>query len=324
MTGYGQMGTMNAQGYELNLSDYFPEDWDGWTDIPENILSAGMKDGDLYGLLETNTRALAYRKDIAEQNGVTEEDLTVETLDDLTNLIQKMCVYDDSGNLIMAGCDLPTGTSSPEQWAHFIATNYDPEFEYWSEDNTASFNSDAMKQAMEYSKGLFDAGYCFPSDASNTTQGIITGLSSMSLIPESSYAQANMAFPDQIGFVNCTLNTMLIGNFIVANANTPNPAQAADLVMYFFNEESLKEKASLGQYTVRTSLEDWYIENYPHMENGVTAYQHATPMADSRNPFYNEGIVSFRNHWETYMNGIEDVDTALSTAESEWNAIVGG
>ena len=56
MTGYGQMGSMNAQGYELNLSDYFPEDWDGWTDIPENILSAGMVDGDLYGLLESNTR----------------------------------------------------------------------------------------------------------------------------------------------------------------------------------------------------------------------------------------------------------------------------
>lgn len=324
MTGYGQMGTMNSQGYELNLSDYFPEDWDGWTDIPENILSAGMKDGDLYGLLETNSRVLAYRKDIAEQNGVTEEDLTVETLDDLTNLIQKMCVYDDSGNLVMAGCDVQTSTSSPEQWAHFIATNFDPEFEYWAEDNTATFNCDAMKQAMEYSKGLFDAGYCFPSDPSNTTQGIITGLSSMSLIPESSYAQADMAFPGQIGFVNCSLNTMLIGNFIVANANTPNPAQAADLVMYFFNEESLKEKSTLGQYTVRTSLEDWYIETYPHFENVVKAYQHSTPMADSLNPFYNEGIVSFRNHWETYMNGIEDLDTALSTTESEWNAIVGG
>ena len=324
MTGYGQMGTMNAQGYELNLSDYFPEDWDGWTDIPENILSAGMKDGDLYGLLETNTRARAYRKDIAEQNGVTEEDLTVETLDDLTNLIQKMCVYDDSGNLVMAGCDVQTSTSSPEQWAHFIATNFDPEFEYWNDDNTAAFNSDAMKQAMEYSKSLFDAGYCFPSDPSNTTSGIISGLSSMSLIPESNYTQADMAFPGQIGFVNCTLNTMLIGNFIVANADTPNPAQAADLVMYFFNEDSLKEKATLGQYTLRTSLNDWYVETYPEFENVVTAYEHSTPMASTLNPNYNECIVSFRNHWETYMNGIEDADTALSTAESEWNAIVGG
>ena len=324
MTGYGQMGSMNAQGYELNLSDYFPEDWDGWTDIPENILSAGMVDGDLYGLLETNTRALAYRKDIAEQNGVTEEDLTVETLDDLTNLIEKMCVYDDSGNLIMSGCDVQTSTSSSEQWAHFIATNFDPEFEYWNDDNTAAFNSDGMKQALEYIKGLYDAGYCFPSDPSNTTMGIVSGLSSMSLIAESAYAQANMAFPDQIGFVNCSLNTMLIGNFIVANADSPNPAQAADLVMYFFNEDSLKEKATLGQYCVRDSLKDWYVETYPHLENVVTAYEHSTPMADSLYPNYTECIVSFRNHYEAYMNGIEDIDTALSTAESEWNAIVGG
>ena len=324
MTGYGQMGSMNAQGYELNLSEYFPEDWDGYTDIPENLLSAGMVDGNLYGLLEPATRILAYRKDIAEQNGVTEEDLTLDSLEDLTNLVQKMCVYDDSGNLIMAGWDVQTGTNSPEQQNQFIASNFMDNYELWDSESKAAFNNDATRQSWEYLKGLFDAGYCFPSDASNTTSGIISGLSSMSLIDEKSYAQADMAFPGQIGFVEMNINTMLIGNFIVANANTPIPEHAADLVMYMFNPESLKQKATLGQYTQRASLDDWYLETYPEFENVVKAYQNSYSMASTLNANYNECIVSFRNHFEAYMNGIEDLDTALSTAESEWNAIVGG
>ncbi len=324
MTGYGQMGSMNAQGYELNLSEYFPEDWDGYTDIPENLLSVGMVDGNLYGLLEPNTRILAYRKDIAEQNGVTEEDLTLNSLDDLTNLVEKMCVRDSNGNLQMAGWDLPTGTSSPEQPVQFIATNFAEDFGLWGADNKATFNCEAGRKAWEYLKGLYDAGYCFPSDASNTTSGIISGLSSMSLVAESSYAQANMAFPDQIGFVKMNVNTMLIGNFIVANANTPNPEQAADLVRYLFNEESLQSKATLGQFTVRTSLDDWYIQTYPQFENVVGAFKHSYPMAATLNPQYNECIKVFRNHYETYMNGVEDLDTAMSAAESEWNTIIDG
>ena len=324
MTGYGQMGSMNAQGYELNLSEYFPEDWDGYTDIPENLLSAGMVDGDLYGLLEPATRILAYRKDIAEQNGVTEEDLTIDSLDDLTNLVKKMCVYYDSGNLVMAGWDLQTSTSSSEQTIQFIASNFMDGYELWDDDSKASFNNDATRQAWEYLKGLYDAGYCFPPDPSNTTSGLISGLSSMSLIAENNYTQADMAFPDQIGFVKMNINTMLIGNFIVANANTPYPEQAADLVMYMFNEESLKQKATLGQYTMRTSLDDWYVENYPEFENVVLAYSNSYAMADTLNANYTECIQTLRNPYEAYMNGIEDLDTALSAAESEWNAIVGG
>ncbi len=324
MTGYGQMGTMNAQGYELNLSDYFPEDWDGYTDIPENLLSVGMVDGKLYGLLEPATRILMYRKDIAEQNGVTEDDLKLETLDDLTNLVKKMCVYDDSGNLVMAGWDVQTGTSSSEQPMTFIGSNFSDNYELWGSDSKASFNNEASVKTIEYLKGLFDAGYCFPSDPSNTTAGVISGLSSMSLQPESAYAQADMAFPGQIGIVEMSLNTMLIGNFIVANADTPNPVQAADLVQYMFNEESLKQKATLGQYTMRTSLDSWYLENYPEFTNVVKAYANSYPMASTLNANYTECVKTLRNHYETAMNGIESIPDALAAAESEWNAVVGG
>ena len=38
MLGYGQIGSVQRAGNLLNLSEYLPEDWDGYDDFYENIL----------------------------------------------------------------------------------------------------------------------------------------------------------------------------------------------------------------------------------------------------------------------------------------------
>ena len=81
MTGYGQLGTIVSQGHTVNLSEKIPADWDGWTDIPQNLLSAGMKDGNVYGILEPATRLYYYNKEYAEMMGATEEELQIHSLD---------------------------------------------------------------------------------------------------------------------------------------------------------------------------------------------------------------------------------------------------
>ena len=63
MTGYGQLGTIVSQGHTVILSEKIPADWDGWSDIPENLLAAGMKDGNVYGILEPATRLYYYNKE---------------------------------------------------------------------------------------------------------------------------------------------------------------------------------------------------------------------------------------------------------------------
>ena len=90
MTGYGQLGTIVSQGHTVNLSEKIPADWDGWTDIPQNLLSAGMKDGNVYGILEPATRLYYYNKEYAEMLGATEEELQIHSLDDLAALAKKL------------------------------------------------------------------------------------------------------------------------------------------------------------------------------------------------------------------------------------------
>lgn len=106
MLGYGQMGSVLDLGYVQNLDEYIPENWDGLTDIAQNVLDAGKKDGSLYGLFSPSTRVWMYRKDIAQQQGVTEAELTLKTPDDFFNLVRKLTVRDDSGKVVTYGLEI--------------------------------------------------------------------------------------------------------------------------------------------------------------------------------------------------------------------------
>ena len=325
MSGFGQIGTLYNQDSILDVTQYIPSEWDGYTDIPQNLLDVGSVDGHIYGLLEPSTRVFFYRKDIAEANGVTEADLQVKNLDDLKKLVEKMCVY-DGDNLLVAGLDVmtaATGSGSPEQYFYFTSANIDKDIKLWGSDYKATFNNETGIEAMNYLKGLYDAGYCFQSDPSDITAGIVSGLSAMTLTSEAVYATADAAFPGNIGIVPADLNSILIGNFIVVNKTTEHPTEATDLLTYMFSTEACKTKAEgLGQYTLRTSLDDWYIETLPQMKNVVQYYKNSESFSDYLNPTYNQQITVFRQTYEKMMETDIAISQALTEAESEWNAII--
>ena len=205
MSGYGMFGSFQSQDYMLNLTEYIPQDWDGYTDIGSNFLEAGQVEGNLYGLLEPSTRLLMYRKDIAEQNGVSEEELRVNSLEDLENLAMKMRVTDDKGNLIVSGLELvttATGPTSPEQIYSFISRNIDLENGgLWNENGQALFAGDEGIASFEYLKKLYDEGVSLPSESGDTNIGLISGLAAMSITTESSYGSADAVYPGQIGII---------------------------------------------------------------------------------------------------------------------------
>ena len=55
---------------------------------------------------QPSTRVYEYRKDIAQTNGVTEEDLHITSAEDFYNLVRKMTVYDASGKVTTYGLEL--------------------------------------------------------------------------------------------------------------------------------------------------------------------------------------------------------------------------
>lgn len=325
MSGYGMFGSFQAQDYMLDLSNYIPADWDGYTDIGANFLDAGKVGGDIYGLLEPSTRVFMYRKDIAEQNGVTEADLQLDSLDDLENLAKKMCVKDGNGNLVMSGLELMTtasGPNDPVQIFSVISRNEDVSYGLWDSDGLASFNNDAGIAAMKYIKNLYDEGISLPSESGDNTSGLVSGLASMCLTAEAVYGTANATYPDQIGIVPCTMNSLLIGNFICVNKDTQYADQAVDLLTYMFSADSCKKKAEgLGMYTMRDSLKSWYAETFPELSAIPTYYDHSYAYSDTAIPYFNEAITGLRNGMESIMAADADVEATFADCEAQWNAL---
>lgn len=104
MLGYGQMGSVLDLGYVQNLDEYIPENWDGL-------------------------------EDIARQQGVTEEDLTLETPEDFYDLIRKLTVRDEKGNVVTYGLELD---QDAEQFFYSLASMYQKDrVLLWNDDMTA-------------------------------------------------------------------------------------------------------------------------------------------------------------------------------------------
>ncbi|GEM_PF-1045742 len=319
MLGYGQMGSIQDLGYCLNLDQYIPEDWDGYDDFYENVLKSGYKDGSLYGLFAPSTRVWEYRKDIAEANGVTEEELYIKTPDDFYNLVRKMTVYDDSGKVKTYGLELdPDG----EQDFFALTSMYDEELALWNDDLTAAFNKEASAKALDGMKALIEEGVVCFRDPSATIFGVAAGTAAMDLTAETNYAVSEAAYPGNIGIVKNDMNTLLIGNYLAVNAASRNPDTAAEVFLHLYSKESqqvLAEKAAL--YSGRKSLDDAYLELNPEFENVIYAYQKSYPYSFTMNKLYSTVIVDFRTGMELIIKGADSVST-LEDMEAQWNSVI--
>ena len=97
--GLGQIGPVQASGNMLPLDDYLTG-WDGYEDIPSNVLDIGRKDGVLYCLPMLEMRILWYRTDLFKEAGL---DRPPQTLDEIYEYAKKLTKHDGSGNITMSG-----------------------------------------------------------------------------------------------------------------------------------------------------------------------------------------------------------------------------
>jgi ABC-type sugar transport system, periplasmic component len=325
MLGYGQMGTVQANGNLLALDQYIPADWDGWKDFLPNIMAVCKKDGKLQALFNPSTRVYFYRKDIAKQHGVTEADLKVKTPEDLYKLARKMVVRDAKGNTMISGLEIGTASSgglSPEQQLLVFMGYQTPKPAIWNEDLSPNFNSEAAVKAMKTMYGLFKEGLSLRTEPGATTLGIQSGISAMTLSPEAIYGATNDAFPGQIGIVDCDLPTLLIGNYIAVNAASAHKKEAVDMLLHLFSKESCRVLAKgTGLYSGRASLNDDYVALNPEYAKVVKAYAKSVPLGVSMNPYYNKMISLLRSASESvFMDA--DPKTALDKAASQYEAML--
>lgn len=319
MLGYGQIGAIQRAGNLLDLSDYLGEDWDGYEDFYENILDVCKRDGDLYALFKPSNRNIFYRKDIAEQNGVTEEDLQIETPEDLASLVEKMTVKDDSGNVVTYGMELDP---DEEQELFTIMGLFTDNPELWNDKYEAAFNSDAGVKAMEFEKELYDSGNICFQDATAATSGLASGVAAMCIDANTGFVTADSAFPGQIGCARYERPNLLIGDYLAVNARTKNPEVVVDLFKHMFSKESLTTFATVaGQYAGRKSVDDAYEDINPEYANIVHSYQKAYSYGVPMHPNYGECNTYIHIAMESIFQGA-DPKQAMDEAAEQWNAVV--
>ncbi len=321
LSGYGQFGTLYNMGSLMAIDDYIPEDWDGYDDIQQNFYDVGTVDGSTYGLFMPNTRVITYRKDIAEQNGVTEEDLSIENFDEFVELIKKMTVMDDAGNTTMYGLDLQYATNA-EQQMFVSAAMIEDDYHLWNDDSTAAFNTDAAYEVWDTFKQLYDEGYISIKDAAAADNGLMQGTAAMVIDSEAFFANANNTYPDNVGIVGNHSNTLMIGDFFCVNPNGSNIEDSVELLLHMFSIESWETHISVrNAYPARISLTESYAALNAEFDNVVLAFEKSNPYSYTPNTKFTEVVVPLRTAMETVFFQ-SDSKTELDKAAEEWNGIV--
>ncbi len=322
--GFAQFYTLAGNGNMLDLSGYIPADWDGYGDIPENILNLGKVDGNIHALLVPEARALYYRKDIAEENGVTAEDLDIKTLDDLVALAKKMTIK-DGNDVVVEGLDVVTiAGNSPEQTA-FIYGQMEGAPKLWADDLNPQFNDPAYVTSANKVKALLDEGYAIPQ--SPGINYFNTDVAAMSINTQTSIEGTSIpaisGLGGEIGVVSLP-NSVLLGQWYAANKDTKLAAESADFLLYLFSKESQTSLIdATGQIPSRSSLADLYCADNDMRKVYFDAVQQAAAYGDTANPFFLQWVNQYRSALEGVYAGTSETQAALDAFCDTYKEVCG-
>lgn len=307
--GFGQFYSMAGNNSMLNLAPYLPEDWDGYQDIPKSILDLGRIGGEIHALLVPEGRCLYYRKDIAREQGVSEDDLTIETLDDLIALAKKMTIK-EGNEIIVEGLDLTT--ISPEQ-PYFIYGLMEGASTLWDNDLQPLFNDSAFIRGLLKSKSLLDEGYAIPQSAGISY--FQTDVAAMSITTQTGIEGAVLpAIQDlggEIGVVRLPFN-VLLGQWYAVSSATKLPKESADFLVYLFSKEAQASLIdSFGQISSRSSLMESYYEGNELRKAYSEAVQEARPYGHVPNKYFLTWVNDLRSTIEGVYAGTSEAQAAM-------------
>lgn len=322
--GFAQFYTLAGNESMLNIAPYIPEDWDGYGDIADNVLDLGRVDGDIHALLVPEARCLYYRKDIAQEQGVTEEDLRIETLDDLIALSKKMTILEGS-DVVVEGLELVTlAGNSPEQQT-FIYGQMEGAETLWADDLSPRFADEPYVTAMNKMKTLLDEGYCIPQSAGISYFN--TDVASLSVNTQTSIEGTAMpainGLGGEIGVVKLP-NTVLLGQWYAVNRDTKLPAEAADFLLYLFSSEAEAMLLNAtGQFPSRASLGEQYCADNEMRRVYFDAVQEAVAYGNVPNPFFLSWVNGYRAAVEAVYAGTQSAKDSMDAFCAVYNETCG-
>lgn len=314
--GLGQIGPVQDAGNMMELDPYL-EDWDGFGDIPQNVLDIASRDGKLYGNPMTEMRVLYYRKDLFKEAGLTEPPKTV---DELREYAEKL-VQTENGKIKLTGLDIGTG----EQTLFTTMLMFGAD-RLWNEDLSSAMLDEKAQEALTWCQNIMLDGISDHTIMHNVQGGLFeNGLAAMSLDGSSAYNTiVNKLGAENVGVAPLPTEKYMTGVTCWSVYNgTKHPEEAIKLWKALASREGqLTIAEKIGYVPTRQSLHDEYIALNPEAnEVFFNAAQNAAAYG-VLNPYFFEYVNNIRPLIDEVYYGEKTPADAMTEFGARYEAAV--
>lgn len=292
--GYNPLSNYVASGYIMPLDEMLGTSWDGWTDIPENVLSYTRYEDSFYGAMLMDIRPFIWRKDMFEAAGL-DPDTPPSSKEELMEYAKTLTQYDDQGKVTVAGFQISTTGYVDQSLYTFMLMNGIDSF--WDENYDLTITDNRVVQAVYDAKAYIDEGLCDYSEGL-VSNSFIEGYCAMSM---STSCLDFGSLASVIGFENIGVApTFMDGkNFCgstVLCVNSKLPEEKMEAVKLAYEVISGSEAQTLagvscGYCPSRDSALEKYVASNEAVYGPVAEMQKTSKTYGPLNPYFSD----FRN-----------------------------
>jgi|BioPla2DNA2_1021312.scaffolds.fasta_scaffold02133_13 multiple sugar transport system substrate-binding protein len=313
--GLGQIGPVQASGNMLPLDDYLTG-WDGYEDIPSNVLDIGRKDGVLYCLPMLEMRILWYRTDLFKEAGL---DRPPQTLDEIYEYAKKLTKHDGSGNITMSGLEIGTGEQS--LFSVMLMHGADT---YWDENLKSTMLEPKAQEALKWCNTIMSeklSDHTIMHDIQGTL--FENGLAAMSFAGSSVF----VTFANKLGLENIAVSTLPTEKYMIGCTawsvynGTDHPEDAIKMWKEITSKEGqliIAEK--IGFVPTRKSAKEEYIAMNPDFNDVFFEAASKAQAYGVTNKYFFEFVNNIRPLIDEVYYGQKEPEEAMIEFEKKYEA----
>lgn len=253
------IGGWVGRGRTLAMDEYLGEDWSGWDDIPDRVLSlmTSQEDGKLHSIMFPNIYLMFYREDYFIEAGL-DPDAPPTTPEEFLDATRKLTVKED-GKTVRAGYELNYRGADYDflQWGAVFGAEG-----FWGEDRLPNYDTEAFLNAATFMDTIYREELSLPADRTSASSTLFeNGLAAITVCSAANYARyKDLPFFDNIR-VALPPNGNVIANGMcyAVNKTTKYPLESVQLIATLADAElALSVNENLGLAVIRESKFDEY------------------------------------------------------------------
>ncbi len=313
--GYGQLGPVQANGSCLALDDYL-KDWDGWTDIPGDILDFTLKDGKHYGIMMPDIKVFWVRTDLLDARGLKPP----RTPDEVLSHARALAVKKD-GKLEIGGMTWATTNGEQDYFQAYLMFGGEA---LWDARLMPTYNTTLGLATMKYLATFIQEGLTFRSDYHSLAGSMLeNGLSAMEIQAYGSWTNFEQKLKGKYAAAPMPGGVSNTGaTFLSVYSRSKNPGEAVELLKHLQTAQSQRLIfENEGRVPSRRSNKDAFVAAAPHNAVVYAALQKVKAYGPM-NPYFFDYLKFFRPALESVYYGKATPEEAFALAEKNYKAVV--